>query len=118
MSDRQLVACLLLCCLLQGKLEALPMPEAIELLQGAWSTAYKEVGKQGEEKVATIDMVTGMPTARTRLGSRALVAGAMQFSGCPICCLPCCSDPASTAGACLWVCQPLLLLPAHTYGDI
>lgn len=43
----------------QGKLEALPMPEAIELLQGAWSTAYKEVGKQGEEKVPTIDMVTG-----------------------------------------------------------
>jgi len=62
------------------------MPEAIELLQGAWSTAYKEVGKQGEEKVPTIDMVTGRPTACTRLRNQALAAGGVWLSCCPTCC--------------------------------
>lgn len=43
----------------QGKLEALPMSEAISILEQAWSVAYKEVGKEGEDKVPTIDMITG-----------------------------------------------------------
>jgi hypothetical protein len=48
----------------QGKLDALPMSEAIEVLQAAWAIAYKEIGKEGEEKVPTIDMITGADTAR------------------------------------------------------
>eukprot|EP00879_Flechtneria_rotunda_P009320 GHRR01009757.1.p1 GENE.GHRR01009757.1~~GHRR01009757.1.p1 ORF type:complete len:399 (+),score=148.54 GHRR01009757.1:1103-2299(+) len=42
----------------QGKLQALPMREAIALLESAWSTAYKFVG-QGSHEVLTIDMITG-----------------------------------------------------------
>lgn len=43
----------------QGKLEALPMTESIQVLQAAWGIAYKEIGKQGGDKVPTIDMITG-----------------------------------------------------------
>jgi hypothetical protein len=35
------------------------MSEAISVLEDAWSVAYKEVGKEGEDKVPTIDMITG-----------------------------------------------------------
>ena len=48
-----------MCRCVQGKLEALPMEGATKLLEQAWSVAYKEVGKEGEDKVPTIDMITG-----------------------------------------------------------
>jgi hypothetical protein len=35
------------------------MTESIQVLQAAWGIAYKEIGKQGGDKVPTIDMITG-----------------------------------------------------------
>jgi hypothetical protein len=43
---------------LQGKLEAMPMAEAVSVLEAAWSTAYKVIGS-GSADVRTIDMITG-----------------------------------------------------------
>eukprot|EP00882_Tetradesmus_deserticola_P019247 GHRQ01020705.1.p1 GENE.GHRQ01020705.1~~GHRQ01020705.1.p1 ORF type:complete len:355 (+),score=176.40 GHRQ01020705.1:581-1645(+) len=42
----------------QGKLEAMPMAEAVSALEAAWSTAYKVIGS-GSADVRTIDMITG-----------------------------------------------------------
>lgn len=47
------------------------MPEAINVLEQAWSIAYKEVGKTGDDKVPTIDMITGTcwgAVSKRRLG--------------------------------------------------
>lgn len=42
----------------QGKLEAMPMADAVSTLEAAWSTAYKVIGS-GSADVRTIDMITG-----------------------------------------------------------
>jgi hypothetical protein len=47
---------------LQGKLEAMPLAEAVSVLEAAWSTAYKVIGS-GSADVRTIDMITGAWTS-------------------------------------------------------
>jgi hypothetical protein len=43
---------------LQGKLEALPLRDAISVLEAAWATAYKVIGGDASS-VSTKDMITG-----------------------------------------------------------
>jgi hypothetical protein len=69
--------CAVLCCASpQGKLEAIPMSEAISVLEQAWAVAYKEVGKE-DSMVPTIDMITGGVVGRRRLEDNALSSRAL-----------------------------------------
>lgn len=43
----------------QGKLSAIPMPEAIDTLAHAWSVAYKALGGGGAAGISTADLLTG-----------------------------------------------------------
>lgn len=71
---------------LQGKLEAIPMTEAISTLESAWSTAYKVIGSESAH-IKTIDMITGEPdgdsTAHTLQPCARLAHHSTQHSSTP-----------------------------------